>query len=132
MAMMQALLKQEKILHVLSQSVRAERRITNLQHLLEVLQQAVIDRRLGLHKTLNWLKTEITNSLTKTKGATKPSNFALRAMPMPSKSLPCTGPKGLNILSFFALICGNSIIAAVEEIRSLSAITPAKTVDLTV
>ncbi|MBK8814119.1 MAG: exodeoxyribonuclease V subunit beta [Methylococcaceae bacterium] len=60
MAMMQSLLKQEKILHVLSQSVRAERRITNLQHVLEVLQQAVIDQRLGLHKALNCLKTEIT------------------------------------------------------------------------
>ncbi len=60
MAMMQSLLKQEKILHILSQSLRAERRITNLQHVLEVLQQAVIDQRLGLHKTLNWLKTSIT------------------------------------------------------------------------
>jgi exodeoxyribonuclease V beta subunit len=62
MAMMQGLLKQENIASVLSKSALAERRLTNLQHILELLQQAVIDERLGLHKTLNWLKTAITKA----------------------------------------------------------------------
>ncbi|WP_411728611.1 exodeoxyribonuclease V subunit beta [Methyloglobulus sp.] len=62
MTMMQTLLKQEKISAVLSKSVLAERRLTNLQHILELLQQAVIDERLGIHKTLNWLKTAITRA----------------------------------------------------------------------
>jgi exodeoxyribonuclease V beta subunit len=62
MAMMQALLKQEKITTVISRSALAERRLTNLQHTLELLQQAVIDECLGIHKTLNWLKTAITKA----------------------------------------------------------------------
>ena len=62
MAMMQTLLKQEKIASVLSKSTLAERSLTNLQHTLELLQQAVIDERLGLHKTLNWLKTAISKA----------------------------------------------------------------------
>lgn len=62
MTMMQTLLKQEKIASVLSTSTLAERRLTNLQHTLELLQQAVIDERLGIHKTLNWLKTAITQA----------------------------------------------------------------------
>ena len=33
--------------------------MTNLQHLLELLQQAVIDEHLGAHKTINWLKSAI-------------------------------------------------------------------------
>ncbi len=62
MTMMQTLLKQEKITSSLSKSNLAERRLTNLQHTLELLQQAVIDERLGVHKTLNWLKTAITKA----------------------------------------------------------------------
>lgn len=62
MAMMQSLLKQENIASVLSKFALAERRLTNLQHILELLQQAVIDERLGLHKTLDWLKTAITKA----------------------------------------------------------------------
>ena len=62
MTMMQVLLKQEKVAAVLSKSMLAERRLTNLQHVLELLQQAVIDERLGIHKTLNWLKAAITKA----------------------------------------------------------------------
>jgi exodeoxyribonuclease V beta subunit len=62
MTVMQALLKQENIAKVLSKSMLAERRLTNLQHTLELLQQAVIDERLGIHKTLSWLKTAITKA----------------------------------------------------------------------
>lgn len=69
MTMMQALLKQEKIVSVLSASELGERRLTNLQHTLELLQQAVIDQHLGLHKTLNWLKSAITKATLKPSGA---------------------------------------------------------------
>ncbi|MEQ1546465.1 exodeoxyribonuclease V subunit beta [Methyloglobulus sp.] len=62
MTMMQSLMKLENIASVLSKSMLAERRLTNLQHVLELLQQAVIDERLGIHKTLNWLKTAITKA----------------------------------------------------------------------
>lgn len=65
MAMMQSLLDQEKIVKTLSNSALAERRITNLQHCLELLQQAVIDQHLGIHKTINWLKAEITKAQAK-------------------------------------------------------------------
>jgi exodeoxyribonuclease V beta subunit len=59
LAMMQTLLSQEKIPTLLSKSELAERRLTNLEHTLELLQQAVVDEHLGLHKTINWLKTAI-------------------------------------------------------------------------
>lgn len=62
MTMMQALLRHEKVATVLSKSMLAERRLTNLQHMLELLQQAVIDECLGIHKTLNWLKAAITKA----------------------------------------------------------------------
>jgi exodeoxyribonuclease V beta subunit len=62
MTMMQSLMKLENIASVLSKSMLAERRLTNLQHVLELLQQAVIDESLGIHKTLNWLKTAITKA----------------------------------------------------------------------
>ena len=55
MAMMKSLLDHYKILQVLSKDESAERRITNLHHLLEVIQQVVLDERLDTHKTLDWL-----------------------------------------------------------------------------
>ncbi len=63
MTMMQSLFKQEAIARTLSKSTLAERRLTNLQHILELLQQAVIDGHLGVHKTLNWLKSAITKAV---------------------------------------------------------------------
>jgi exodeoxyribonuclease V beta subunit len=59
---MQTLLKHEKVATVLSKSILAERRLTNLQHTLELLQQAVIDECLGIHKALDWLKTALTKA----------------------------------------------------------------------
>ena len=59
MAMMTALLNQEKVIASLTRTALAERRLTNLQHILELLQQAVIEEHLGLHKTLDWLKAAI-------------------------------------------------------------------------
>ncbi len=75
LTMMQSLLKQEKITQALSKSPLAERHISNLQHILELLQQAAIDRHLGLHKTLSWLKTAITEAQGK---ATSAENQQLR------------------------------------------------------
>lgn len=69
MTMMQSLLTQEKIVPVLAASELDERRLTNLQHALELVQQAVIDQHLGIHKTLNWLKSAITKAVLKPSGA---------------------------------------------------------------
>lgn len=59
MAMMQCLLRQEKIRVKVSKSVMAERRLTNLHHLIELVQQAAIDEHLGINKTLDWLRSAI-------------------------------------------------------------------------
>jgi exodeoxyribonuclease V beta subunit len=62
MAMMRSLLMAEKIEITLSTSVTAERRLTNLHHLIELLQQAVIDNHLGINKTLDWLRLAISKA----------------------------------------------------------------------
>jgi len=59
MAMMKALLDHYQILQVISQTESAERRITNLQHLLEIIQQVVLDKRLDTQKTRDWLSQAI-------------------------------------------------------------------------
>ena len=59
MAMMRSLLTTEKIEITLSKSVMAERQLTNLHHLIELIQQAVIDDHLGINKTLDWLRLAI-------------------------------------------------------------------------
>ena len=59
LAMMQGLLVQEKIRERLSRVLLAERRLTNLYHLIELVQQAAVDAHLGINKTLDWLKTAI-------------------------------------------------------------------------
>ncbi|CAG7857053.1 hypothetical protein MCAMS1_01764, partial [biofilm metagenome] len=59
MAMMQSLLQQEAIVTVIAKSDKAERCLTNMHHTLELLQHAVIEQRLGIHKTISWLKTTI-------------------------------------------------------------------------
>jgi exodeoxyribonuclease V beta subunit len=63
MAMMRSLLDQYQIPQQLAQQLQAERRITNLNHLLEILQQAVQDERLDSHKTLEWLSKAISERL---------------------------------------------------------------------
>lgn len=60
MAMMLSLLAQENIRVHIAQSVQAERQLTNLHHLLELVQQVSLDEHLGLHKTLDWLRAQIT------------------------------------------------------------------------
>ncbi len=60
MAMMLQLLEQEQVQQHLSRCIDAERQLTNLHHLLELLQQAALDEHLGLNKTLDWLQSAIT------------------------------------------------------------------------
>jgi exodeoxyribonuclease V beta subunit len=59
MAMMQHLLTQEKIKANVSKTLMAERQLTNLHHLIELVQQAAVDEHLGINKTLDWLHSAI-------------------------------------------------------------------------
>ncbi len=62
MAMMQHLLTLENVKATISQTPLAERQLTNLHHLIELVQQAAIDGHLGINKTLDWLRNAITKS----------------------------------------------------------------------
>jgi exodeoxyribonuclease V beta subunit len=62
MAMMQHVLAQEKIRANLSKTLTAERRLTNLTHLIELVQQAAVDEHLAINKTLDWLRTAISKA----------------------------------------------------------------------
>ncbi len=55
MVMLLRLLAQEKVHNHLSVLPLAERILTNLYHLIELLQQVIIDQHLGMHKTLDYL-----------------------------------------------------------------------------
>ena len=59
MAMMKQLISAEKIAVQLSKSRLAERQLTNLQHLLELVQLAILNEHLGIHKALDWLRSSI-------------------------------------------------------------------------
>lgn len=59
MAMMQRVWAEENIQPTLAQQVLAERQLTNLHQLVELVQLAAIDGHLGIHKTLAWLHTAI-------------------------------------------------------------------------
>lgn len=59
MAMMLHLLAQERVRPQLSKTARGERHITNLHHLIELVQQAATDGHLGIMKTLDWLRSAI-------------------------------------------------------------------------
>jgi exodeoxyribonuclease V beta subunit len=95
MTMMQALLKQENIAKTLSKSILAERRLTNLQHVLELLQQAVIDEHLGIHKTLSWLKTAITKAQ-ESAGSTENQQLRLESDANAVKIMTMHRAKGLE------------------------------------
>jgi len=69
MAMMQHVLAQENIRSNLSKTVRAERQLTNLHHLIELVQQAAVDEHLGVNKTLDWLRAAITRADQEKSGA---------------------------------------------------------------
>ena len=55
MAMMRALMAQHEVLQNLSKLDQPDRRITNLNHILELLQQVATDERLDMYKTVQWL-----------------------------------------------------------------------------
>jgi exodeoxyribonuclease V beta subunit len=54
--MMNSFLKGEGILATLAREVRAERKISNLHHLMELVQEAETASRLGVNQTLQWLQ----------------------------------------------------------------------------
>ena len=60
MAMMQRLLAQKE--WQISKTPMAERQLTNLYHLIELVQQAAVDEHLAINKTLDWLRTAITKA----------------------------------------------------------------------
>ena len=62
MAMMNQLLEQESIPQKIAKTLTAERQLTNIHHLIELLQQATIEEHLGLLKTLDWLTSAISQS----------------------------------------------------------------------
>ncbi|KAF3981540.1 MAG: exodeoxyribonuclease V subunit beta [Methylococcales symbiont of Hymedesmia sp. n. MRB-2018] len=66
MTMMRHLMTQEKVQENVFKADQAERTITNLQHLIEIIQQAIIDEHLGVNKTLDWLARNITDESSKT------------------------------------------------------------------
>jgi len=59
LAMMMKLLTHPKIIAHLPKCRAAERVITNIYHLIELLQQAVHEEYLGLNKTVQWLESRI-------------------------------------------------------------------------
>ncbi|WP_394751949.1 exodeoxyribonuclease V subunit beta [Crenothrix sp.] len=62
MAMMQQVMAQEKIKTYLSTTNLSERQLTNIQHLLELMQQTAVDQLLTINKTVDWLRTAITQA----------------------------------------------------------------------
>ena len=55
MAMMRTLMAQHEVLQNLGKLEQPDRRITNLNHMLELLQQVATDERLDMYKTVQWL-----------------------------------------------------------------------------
>ncbi|ATG88652.1 exodeoxyribonuclease V subunit beta [Methylomonas koyamae] len=62
LAMVQQLLRRERVEQHLSAQTQAERVLTNIHHLAERLQQAAIDEHLAINKTLDWLRRAIQQS----------------------------------------------------------------------
>lgn len=65
MAMMHTFLATENVTSQLAKTPLAERELTNIHHLLELLQEAALDEHLSPQKTLEWLRQSITNALAK-------------------------------------------------------------------
>ncbi len=57
--MMNQLLENEQVFLNLSRSPQAERRVTNIQHLVELVQQQQSERRLSIAQTLTWLQEKL-------------------------------------------------------------------------
>ncbi|MGZ8200841.1 MAG: exodeoxyribonuclease V subunit beta [Methylosarcina sp.] len=62
MSMMFRLLAHERVGPNLAKTAMAERQLTNLHHLIELVQQAAADNHLGIDKTLDWLSSAITGA----------------------------------------------------------------------
>ncbi len=62
LVMMHRLMQQQQVKTHLTKTLIAERRLTNLLHLLELVQQAALDEHLGIQKTLDWLRKQMTDS----------------------------------------------------------------------
>ena len=69
LTMMLRLLTRENVSGRLAQDRAAERRLSNLYHLLELLQQTAMDEHLGVNKTLDWLRSAIVNAAGGSAGA---------------------------------------------------------------
>jgi exodeoxyribonuclease V beta subunit len=64
MPMLTTVLEHEQVRQHIATHLLAERQLTNLQQLIELLQQAVLDEHLGINKTLDWLKAAIAKAET--------------------------------------------------------------------
>ncbi|MGR8935670.1 MAG: exodeoxyribonuclease V subunit beta [Gammaproteobacteria bacterium] len=62
MAMMMEVMRRENVRAHLACCGNAERQIANIQHVLELLQQACIEEHLGLLKSLDWLRAAIADA----------------------------------------------------------------------
>ncbi|MCF6204517.1 MAG: exodeoxyribonuclease V subunit beta [Methylococcaceae bacterium] len=62
MVMIVQFLSVERVSPHLSKNILAERCLTNLEHCIELVQQAVVDEHLGINKTLAWLHKNITKA----------------------------------------------------------------------
>jgi exodeoxyribonuclease V beta subunit len=76
MPMILKLLSEKEIFPRLSKLKQAERCLTNLQHCIELVQEAAIDEHLGVNKTLDWLHKQIVSA--KSQGAMPPDEQQLR------------------------------------------------------
>jgi len=95
MVMMKRLLSNEKVLPHLSQYELAERRITNLQHCIELVQQAAIDEHLGINKTLDWLHNNIVQAIGKSTSSDE-QQLRLESDEDAVKIITMHGSKGLE------------------------------------
>ena len=59
LAMMHKLMEEQGVVQHLSGYLEVERNLTNINHILEMLQEAALSKRLSMHKTLEWLEDAI-------------------------------------------------------------------------
>ncbi len=79
MAMMHTFLAAENVTSQLAKTHLAERELTNIHHLLELLQEAALDEHLSPPKTLEWLRISITNALAKKSGSNDTQQLRLES-----------------------------------------------------
>ncbi|MBW6520853.1 MAG: UvrD-helicase domain-containing protein [Desulfoarculaceae bacterium] len=91
LAMMTRLLASEKILLRLSRKPLAERRISNIHHLLELIQTAETEQAMGPAKTLQWLR-----SMQEDQGGMEDTELRLESDEEAVKIVTMHGAKGLE------------------------------------